>query len=151
MASTSYASTVEIPLARSQRLTVSPFLRVISDRPGGEPVVYFRSPDRDRRSGRHGETGRWISLATRSITPGSFDLLGQEIVDGGDFRSSDEEESAYVAIVNEAFVERHLDGLSPLGRRLTPLVVRTATDPESTAVAIQQALQRVNRPSPSRT
>lgn len=125
-----------------------------------------------------------ISLATRSVTPGYFGLLGQELVDGRDFRSSDDREAPLVAIVNQAFVDRYLDGAEALGRRFTQrtrsfeivgvvadarvddltrraqpevytslwqngafskhLVVRTAGDAESTAVAVQQALREVS-------
>jgi len=59
-----------------------------------------------------------LFLAVRAVTPGYFDLLGQRIVEGRDFRDSDDGESPNVAIVNQAFVHRYLLGSSALGRRI---------------------------------
>jgi putative ABC transport system permease protein len=55
----------------------------------------------------------------RAVTPGYFDLLGQSIVEGRDFEDGDDGESPNVAVVNEAFVDRYLDGSDALGRRIS--------------------------------
>ena len=62
--------------------------------------------------------GERLSLPMRSVTPGYFDLLGQTIVAGRDFENGDTRESPLVAVVNEAFVDRHLPGLTAVGRQL---------------------------------
>ena len=67
------------------------------------------------------ETGRpedRILVPMRSVTTGYFGLLGQQVVEGRDFRPSDDGESSNVAIVNEAFVARYLDGAAPVGRHV---------------------------------
>jgi len=58
-------------------------------------------------------------LPTRAVTTGYFDLLGRQVVEGRDFRVDDGQESPLVAIVNEAFVDRYLEGSAPLGRRIS--------------------------------
>lgn len=87
----------------------------------GVPLTGNNWPNRISIEGREvaGRPEDQISLATRSITPGYFELLGQEIVEGRDFRSSDDVEGVDVAIVNQTFVERYLGGGAALGRRIT--------------------------------
>jgi hypothetical protein len=43
MAATSLEATFDAALPGGQTLTVSPFIRFVSDRPAGDPVIYFRS------------------------------------------------------------------------------------------------------------
>jgi len=43
MASTSWEATLDVSLPGGQSLTVSPFVRFVSDRPADQPVVYFRT------------------------------------------------------------------------------------------------------------
>ena len=128
-----------------------------------------------------------LSLPLRSVTSGYFELLGQSIVEGRDFRSSDDDEATPVAVVNQTFVDRYLGESTALGRKFTQrgssdppfeivgvvsdgrtddltqgaqpeiylslwqagafskhLVVRTARDPGTTAVDVQQALRAVD-------
>ncbi len=127
-----------------------------------------------------------LSIPVRSVTSDYFELLGQSIVEGRGFRSSDDREATRVAVVNETFVDRYLDGSNALGRRFNRrpsdppfeivgvvsdsrtndltrgaepeiylslwqagafskhLVVRTAGDPGTTGVAVQQALRVVD-------
>ncbi|HZU25548.1 MAG TPA: FtsX-like permease family protein [Bryobacteraceae bacterium] len=53
----------------------------------------------------------------RSVTPGYFGLLGQKILEGRDFRSSDKDKAPEVAVVNEAFARRYFGRSDPLGNR----------------------------------
>lgn len=58
---------------------------------------------------------------SNTVTPGYFLLMGIPIVAGIDFASLDAPASSAQTIVNEEFVRRYLDGMSPenaLGRRL---------------------------------
>jgi hypothetical protein len=48
------------------------------------------------------------------VTPGWFETLGTRLIAGRGFTPSDGEHTPLVAIVNEAFVDRFLDGRSPL-------------------------------------
>ncbi len=59
-----------------------------------------------------------ISIPLRSITPGYFDLLGQKILQGRDFRDSDAAKAPDVAIVNQAFIDRYFPTSDPLGKRI---------------------------------
>jgi len=65
------------------------------------------------------EPGESITLPIRSVTTGYFALLGQAVVAGRDFTSADNRAGGQVAIINEAFVERYLNGAGAIGRRLT--------------------------------
>jgi putative ABC transport system permease protein len=59
-----------------------------------------------------------FALPLRAVTPGYFALLGLSIVDGRDFRATDEGNQAAVAIVNQAFAERYFAGARAVGKRL---------------------------------
>jgi putative ABC transport system permease protein len=61
-----------------------------------------------------------VALPMRAVTPGYFDLLGQPITAGRDFRANDGSDAPGVAIVNEAFVERYFAGSSAIGREVWP-------------------------------
>lgn len=54
----------------------------------------------------------------RFISPGYFDVLGIELLDGRDFDSRDTFDSPGVVIIDEAMAERYWPGQNPLGRRL---------------------------------
>jgi putative ABC transport system permease protein len=59
-----------------------------------------------------------VALPVRSVTPGYFDILGMQIADGRDFRNSDANKAARVAIVNRAFADRYFSGTSAIGKKL---------------------------------
>jgi putative ABC transport system permease protein len=59
-----------------------------------------------------------IMLPLRAVTPGYFDLLGQRMVDGRDFRDSDNRGTEGVAIVNQAFVDKYIPRMSVLGKKI---------------------------------
>lgn len=59
-----------------------------------------------------------LSLPARSATPGYFAMLGLRILQGRDFRASDDRKSPEVAVVNRAFVDRYLPAGNPLGKKI---------------------------------
>ena len=59
-----------------------------------------------------------ISVPLRAVTADYFDTLGMALVEGRAFRASDDDQASRVAIVNEAFVRRHLKTQAALGRTL---------------------------------
>ncbi len=60
-----------------------------------------------------------VALPMRSATPGYFRLLGQAIRQGRDFRASDNnQKSADVAVVNQAFVDRFFARDNPIGKKI---------------------------------
>ena len=69
-----------------------------------EGVSY--AEDRDHPFARNGR-----------ITPGYFDAVGVDLVEGRDFNALDTDQSESVAIVNASFARAHYPGESPIGRR----------------------------------
>ncbi len=60
----------------------------------------------------------WQVGAFRTVTPGYFETLGVEIVDGRGFTAGDDAGAPGAAIVNRAFVRRHFPDRPALGQRL---------------------------------
>jgi putative ABC transport system permease protein len=58
-----------------------------------------------------------IALPLRSVTPGYFTLLGMTLVDGRDFRSTDNRTAPAVAIINQALADRYFAGTRALGKK----------------------------------
>src|SRR6185312_11889022 len=48
-----------------------------------------------------------ITLPLRAVTPDYFKLMSMALIDGRDFRSTDDEKAPAVAIVNQAFTRRY--------------------------------------------
>jgi putative ABC transport system permease protein len=59
-----------------------------------------------------------VAVPVRSVTPGYFDLIGVPIVAGRDFRASDAQQAASVAVVNQALVDRYFSSTSAVGKRI---------------------------------
>jgi putative ABC transport system permease protein len=59
-----------------------------------------------------------IQVPMRSVTPGYFDLLGQAISVGRDFRPTDKRGAPDVAIVNQALVDRYFSHSSAVGKKI---------------------------------
>jgi putative ABC transport system permease protein len=59
-----------------------------------------------------------LKLPLRSVTPGYFALLDLPIVQGRDFRPSDDKKAPLVAIVNQAFVDRYFPKGAAIGKKL---------------------------------
>jgi putative ABC transport system permease protein len=56
-------------------------------------------------------------VRTLNVTPGFFQTFGLRVRQGREFSTADRKESLPVAIVNQKFVETHLKGVDPVGRR----------------------------------
>ena len=67
--------------------------------------------------GRPKPEGDRTVVAEQRISPGFLSAMGTQFITGRDFAPSDDERSMLVAIVNESFVRRFLEGRSPLGAR----------------------------------
>ena len=59
------------------------------------------------------------TVSLRFVTPGFFATMGIPIRAGRDIREDDIHKQPYVAVVSQAFVERHWRGLDPIGRHFT--------------------------------
>jgi len=58
------------------------------------------------------------ALPVRSVTPGYFNILRMSIVEGRDFRDSDNRTGPNVTIVNRALAERYFPGSSAVGKKV---------------------------------
>jgi putative ABC transport system permease protein len=59
-----------------------------------------------------------IALPLRAATPDYFKLMGVELIDGREFRSTDDDKAPGVAIVNEAFTRRYFPNRNSVGRKI---------------------------------
>lgn len=57
------------------------------------------------------------ALPLRAVTPDYFKLMGEALLDGRDFRSTDDDKASKVAIVNQAFADRYFRHQTPVGRK----------------------------------
>ena len=57
------------------------------------------------------------ALPLRAVTPDYFKLMGEPLLEGRDFRSTDDDKAPKVAIVNQAFADRYFPHQSPVGRK----------------------------------
>ena len=60
------------------------------------------------------------TLPLRAVTPDYFKLMGLALIDGREFRSTDDDKSADVAIVNQAFTQRYFPNRNSVGRKFWP-------------------------------
>jgi len=58
------------------------------------------------------------ALPMRAVTPDYFKLMGITLMNGRDFRSTDDDKAPSVAVVNQAFAERFFPQSSAIGKRL---------------------------------
>jgi putative ABC transport system permease protein len=59
-----------------------------------------------------------IALPLRAATPDYFKLMGLALIDGREFRSTDDGNAPNVAIVNEAFTRRYFPNSNSVGREI---------------------------------
>jgi putative ABC transport system permease protein len=59
-----------------------------------------------------------IELPMRAATPDYFKLMGLGLIDGREFRSTDDDKAPRVAIVNEAFTHRYFPNSNSVGRKI---------------------------------
>jgi MacB-like periplasmic core domain len=57
------------------------------------------------------------ALPLRAATPDYFKLMGEALLQGREFRSTDDDKAAKVAIVNQAFADRFFPQENPVGRK----------------------------------
>jgi len=57
------------------------------------------------------------ALPLRAVTPDYFKLMGVRLMEGREFRSTDDDKAPNVAIVNQAFVNRYFPRENPIGRK----------------------------------
>jgi putative ABC transport system permease protein len=57
------------------------------------------------------------ALPLRAVTPDYFKLMGMALMDGRQFRSTDDDKAPNVAIVNQAFAERYFPDSNTVGRK----------------------------------
>ena len=57
------------------------------------------------------------ALPLRAVTPDYFKLMGEPLLAGREFRDTDDDKAAGVAIVNQAFADRYFPHESPVGRK----------------------------------
>ena len=77
-----------------------------------------------------------------------FDIVGTPIVMGRDLAESDDAAAPLVAIVNEAFVRKYLDGLEPLGQRMRMHPFFTKTDMTIVGVVKDAVYESLRVPAP---
>lgn len=58
-----------------------------------------------------------IALPFRAVTPDYFKLMGLALINGREFRSTDDEKAPNVAIVNHAFTQRYFANRNSVGRK----------------------------------
>jgi putative ABC transport system permease protein len=58
-----------------------------------------------------------IALPLRAVTPDYFKLMGLALLDGREFRSTDDDKAPDVAIVNQAFTQRFFTNRNSVGRK----------------------------------
>ena len=76
------------------------------------------------------------TVANATVTPGFFRTFGTAVTRGRDFSASDDGNSAPVAIVNQAFVDRFFPGREALGQRLAERIGRDSLAEWKTIVGI---------------
>jgi putative ABC transport system permease protein len=57
------------------------------------------------------------ALPLRAVTPDYFKLMGVALIEGREFRSTDDDKSPQVAIVNQEFADRYFSHEDPIGRK----------------------------------
>lgn len=59
-----------------------------------------------------------IAIPMRAATPDYFKLMGLTLIDGREFRSTDDDKAPQVAIVNRAFTDRFFPNSNSVGRKI---------------------------------
>jgi putative ABC transport system permease protein len=89
------------------------------------------------------------SALRNQVTPRFFDTYGQRLVAGRDFTDRDRDGAPRVAIVNEAFGRRYLNGGHAIGHTVhLPRTVRPEPDMEIVGVVADAVYRRLRDPMP---
>jgi putative ABC transport system permease protein len=68
--------------------------------------------------GYSSQDARGVRAVANAIAPGYFRMMGTTLIRGRDFSETDTARSRRVAIVSEAFVQRYLPNVDPIGRTI---------------------------------
>jgi predicted permease len=82
------------------------------------------------------------------IAPRYFDIVGTPIVMGRDLAETDNAAAPLVAVVNQVFVRKYLDGLEPLGQRVRMHPFFTKTDMTIVGVVKDAVYESLRAPAP---
>jgi len=82
------------------------------------------------------------------IAPRFFEIVGTPIVMGRDLEESDDAAAPLVAVVNQAFVRKYLEGLEPLGQRVQMNPFFTKTDMTIVGVVKDAVYESLRAPAP---
>ena len=82
------------------------------------------------------------------LAPRFFDIVGTPIVMGRDLAESDAAGAPLVAVVNQAFVRKYLEGLEPLGQRVRMSPFFTKTDMTIVGVVKDAVYESLRAPAP---
>ncbi len=105
-----------------------------------------RPLETDGRVAEEGETRPLTTVV--SVSDGYFDALGIELTRGRPFRRGDGIEGSEVAIVNQRFVEMHLEG-EPLGRSIRlPVDGNEAEVPWLTVIGVSPTIRQTELEEP---
>ena len=85
---------------------------------------------------KYGSGNDYPEARSAQVTPGYFETLGVRVLQGRDFTTEDRAGSQPVAIVNQPFVRRFLDGKDPLGQRFAQRVGRDSLGAWITIVGV---------------
>jgi putative ABC transport system permease protein len=84
------------------------------------------------------------------VTPRFFDTYGQRLVAGRAFTDRDRDGAPRVAIVNEAFARRFLNGANPIGHTVhLPRALKPEPDMEIVGVVADAVYRRLRDPAPA--
>ena len=92
------------------------------------------------------DPSRLPSADFQNVSPGYFTTLDLPLVDGRRFDDHDTADRTPVCIVNEAFVQNHLQGRSPIGVRITTRTSLSAQAPTVVREIVGVARQVKGRP-----
>jgi putative ABC transport system permease protein len=122
------------PIATAQRITVFERARqAVASLPGVQSTALsFVTPVSGHNWGNRLEVSDGVALSDsrrsalrNEVSPEFFETYGQRLIAGRAFTDRDRDGSPRVAIVNEAFARRFLDGANPIGHTLRRYPVRT--------------------------
>ena len=82
------------------------------------------------------------------VAPRYFDIVGTSLVMGRDFAESDAAGAPLVAIVNQAFVHKYLNGLEPIGQRAQMSNFFTKTEMTIVGVVKDAVYESLRAPAP---
>ena len=146
------------PLERSQRMAVyERALEAVQALPGVEhAALSYVIPISGHMWGNRVEVSNGVPLADNrrsalrnQVTPGFFDTYGQRLVAGRNFTDRDRDGAPRVAIVNEAFARRFLDGGNPIGHTVhMPRALTPEPDMEIVGVVADAVYRRLRDPVP---